>query len=454
MRPSLIGRYVGEVLLAMVLSLSTCLLIGMIAPVVTSLFSGGVDIFGRRIVFDREGVPRVEVREVTYSHRGQSRQVTWYDLDGNRIAVYPEHQAPRLGFGVILDLDTVLKSNWRGGRRSDLTGWRFLPPPGLEVAMWHKLPYRGLLVGYLYPYGRLIGHIGPDGLIEPGGVIGQRFRNPRFIASPGQLGQIWVDVDKIYSIDLERMTVRKLWTSPFGPIRALGYYGQMGIILCGNKIQVIDFQNFLPRMRLEGELPPDLRHHVAWQVAWCKDRLIIANLGERSMTAYYLDAKGRVLDSKKIGDTSIKGMSRLRMIALTVASSITTPWAGISLQYVLKYKFPDAFRLVEQWTNWPYQQPFLTISLVLTAFSVFLTYRHLRLRSTTFQMVLGLLGTLLLSWPGHLVCRTLFDVAARTPCPACGRPRAVDRPTCPHCRARWPDPPQKGCEILIPPKLA
>jgi hypothetical protein len=451
MRIGTLGRGVGEVLLAAVLSVGLCLLVGLLAPLLTSLFAGGhFDFFARRMVFDRDGIPRIEVRELTYSHKQQTRQVTWYDLDGNKVGTYPEHQAPRQGFGAIVDLDLVLTSSWRGGRRGDLTGWRFLPPPGAEVPLWYKLPYRGLLAGYIYPYGRPIGQIGPDGFREPG-ESGPRFDNPRFIAAPGNLGQIWVDGNTLYSIDLEKMTCRRLWSSRSGRIRALGYFGRMAIVLCDNTLRVIDCDKFDLRTKLEGPMPPELRNNVAWQVAWVNNKLVIATLAQRETIVYHLGSDGRPLRTPwKFGTEPAQGMSRLRKIALTVASSITTPWVGMGLQYVLKYKFPDTFRILEQWLNWPYQPFFLSISLTITAISTFLTWWHLRLRTTPFQMLLGLFGTVLLGWPGHLVCRTLFDVSARVPCPVCGRSRTADRWTCPHCGSRWPAPDRTGCEILLP----
>jgi len=421
----------------------------MLAPLATNLMAGGIDFFKRRLVFDREGTPRWEVREITYSHRQQSRQVTWYDLENHLVGTYPDSQAPRLGFGVLLDLDAVLWSGWRGGRRNDLTGWRFLPPPGAEVPIWHKLPSRGLMVGYLYPYGRLIGYLGPEGVVESG-QPGPRFVNPRFIASPPHLGQVWVDQGTIYSIDLDRMTVRRLWTSPSGPIRALGYIGHRAVVLCGNTLRVMDFDGVNVRTLLEGPLPEGLREHVAWQISWVKDRLVISNFGEHRVRIYQLGPDGRELNAWDTGVPPTSSLGRVRKVALTISAAITTPWAGVTLQWFLKRRFPEAYRLVEPWVTWPYRPSFLAISLTLTIVSVILTWWHLRLRGTGFQMGLGLVITLLLSWPGHLVCRTLFDLSCRLPCPACGRLRAVNRANCPRCRARWPAPPRTGYEILLP----
>jgi hypothetical protein len=444
-----LARYCGEVLLAAILSIGLCLLVGMLAPIATNLMAGGSDFFSQRVVFDRDGIPRMERREMTYSHTQRMRRVTWCDLDGKPVGTYLDHQAPRLGIGAIFDLDVVLSSGWRGGHRNDLTGWRFLPPPGAEVPLWQKLPGEGLLIGYLYPYGRLIGYLGPQGYAEPGQST-PRFRDPRFVASLPHLGQIWVDRDRIYAIDMDRLTCHCLWTSPSGPIRALGCFGHMAFVLCGDTLRAMEFDGLKIRTRMEGPLPDDLRHNVAWQVAWVNDKVVICNLGAQNIVVYHLAQDGRQLDQWKIGMPSTRGMSRTRKVALTVASAITSPWMGMSLQVLLKYRFPDAYRLVESWVSWPYRPPFLAISLILTIVSTMLTWWHLRSRSTRFQMALGLFGTLLLSWPGHLVCRSLFDLPARVPCPACGRPRAVDHMTCPRCKARWPIPPQTGCEILLP----
>jgi len=434
-----------------VLSLGLCLLVGMLAPVATNLMAGGVDFFGRRLVFDREGNPRIEARAMTYSHKSTSRQVVWYDLDNRQIGTYAEHQAPRLPMGPLIDLNTVLMSTWRGGRRSDLTGWRFLPPPGAEVPIWHHLPYTGLMVGYLYPYGRLIGYMGPEGFMEPDGTKA-RFLRPRYIGSQPSLSQIWIDGGQIYSIDFDKLTCRRLWKSPDGPIRALGYHWNLGFVLCGNKLRVLEFAGPVLHTRMEAEMPPDLRNHVAWQVGWANDKLVICNFGTSRVIIYHIDKNGRATRQRETGMPTTEGMSRTRKLALTIASAITTPWIGMGIQTLLEYRFPNAYRMIEQWLLWPYQLPFLSISLSLTLASVFLTWLHLRKRSTAFQMVLGLLGTLLLSWPGHLICRTLFELPARVPCPACGRLRAVTRETCSKCHARWPEPAMMGYEIIIPAK--
>lgn len=446
MRPGRLYRSVGEVLLAGVLCVALFVLAGMLAPIATNLMAGGGDLFSRRVVFDKEGVPRLEFRKVSYSHRTRKRDVTWYDLDGNEVGTFRERRAPRLRLGGIVDFNTVLRTGWRGGRRSDVTGWRYLPPPGAEVPIWHRLPYRGLLAGYLYPYGRPIGHIGREGFVEPG-QAGTPFVNPRFIGSQPELGNVWIDGDCIYAIDLEEMTVLPLWKSSSGPIRALGYVEKMGIVLSGNTLSVIDASL---QTKLEATLPEDLRNHVAWQVGWLKDRLVISNVSHRDVIVYHITCDGEVLDPWRLKVPLSPDLSRTRIVALTVASSIMSPWVGAGLQQFVEAEFPNAFRLVKRWLDWPYRPRFLAISLTVMFVSTLLTWWHLWRRSTPFQMMLGLIVTLTFSWPGHLVCRSLFDVAARVPCPTCRRRRPTDRPACPSCRTRWPSPTETGCEILLP----
>ncbi|MBN1344723.1 MAG: hypothetical protein JXQ73_18670 [Phycisphaerae bacterium] len=446
MRMGLQGRRLGEVLLATILCLGLFIVMGMLAPISTNLTGGHIELFARRVVFDREGIPRIEFREVAYSYKERTRKVTWYDIDGNEIGTYPEHRAPALRLGGIVDFNAVLRSAWRGGRRADLTGWRYLPPPGAEVPIWHLLPYRGLLVGHLYPYGRLIGHLGPEGPVEPDDAE-QRFVNPRYIGDVPNLGSIWVDVDRIYAIDLAHMTVRKLWQSKNGPIRALGWVNNMGILLCGNQLEVIDVTL---RTRLKAELPEKLRGNVAWQVAWLKDRLVISNVTQMHAIVYHLFEDGRQSEPWVVNVPLSRGMSRTRKVALTVAASIMSPWAGAGLDRFMALQFPEVHRLIENWLNWPYRPTFFALSLTFTVVSTLLTWWHLRRRSSWFDMALGLIVTLVFSWTGHLVCRTLFEVPARVKCPACRRPRPTDRPKCPSCSAGWPPPPQSGYEIILP----
>lgn len=447
-----LSRHLGEVLLALVLCLGAFMLVGMTAPIATNMMAGrGAYLFDRRVVFDNEGRPRIEITEYDYSHKQRRRNVTWYDLEWNKIGTYPMHQAPRLALGGIVDLNTVLRAGWRGDHRADLTGWRYLPPPGLEVPIWHKLPYRGLLVGYIYPQGHLIGYIGRNGFIAPG-ETGEGFVDPRYIASVPKLGDVWVDGDRVYAIDLDRKTVLPLWKSPSGAIRALGFVNRMGITICGNTIRVIDpsLKNLFHGPILEGPLPEKLRENVAWQVAWHKDRLVISNLSHRHAIVYHLSPTCEIMDRWELDVPVARALTRTRMVALTVASSIMAPWAGALIQQLMEAKFPEVYRLIDQWLDWPYQPPFLAISLVLTLLSAVLVWWHLRARSTTFQMVLGVCVALLFSWPGYVVGRSLFEVDARVPCPACGRRRATSQPKCPHCKARWPAPIQTGCEILLP----
>ncbi len=446
MAPDRLSKRVGEVLLAAVLCVGLFLMVGMLAPITTNVMAGGADLFSWRVVFDKEGMPRLELREMSYSYKQRTRQVTWYDFDFNEIGTYNEGKTRSLRLGGIVDFDAVLRSGWRGGRRADLTGWRFLPPPGAEAPIWHRLPYRGQLVGYLYPYGREIGRLGPQGLIEPG-QTGARFVDPRYVVTVPKLGSIWVDGEHVYSIDLERMTVALLWTSPSGPIRALGYVKRMGIALCGDTLRVIDLDL---QTQMEGPLPDDLRKNVAWQVGWLKDRLVIANVSHRHVIVYHLSPEGEILLRREVAIPLSRGMSRTRFAALTVASSIMSPWVGAGLQQFLERKFPDTYRLVQRWVDWPYRLRFLAVSLAFTLISTVLVWWHLRRRSTRFQMALGLVVTLMFSWPGYLVCRSLFEVAARVRCPSCGRRRATDRPRCHRCQAGWPSPRETGCEILLP----
>jgi len=446
MRSGGLPRYLGEALLALVLCVGLFIVSGMLAPISTNLTGGAAELLSRRIVFDRDGKPCIEYRETTYSHRRRSRVVTWYDIDGNQIGTYPEHKAPRLRLGGILDFNEVLKGSWRGGRRADLTDWRFLPPPGMEVPIWHRLPYRGLLAGHVYPYGRQIGYLGPKGFIEPD-KTGPGFVDPRYIATVPLLGPIWVDRDRIYSIDLEKLKVRELWRSPSGPIRALGYVHRMAVVLCGNTLRVIDPSL---EVRLEAELPLDLRRNVAWQVAWMKDRLVISNLAQMHAIVYHLSPTGEVLERWEVDVPLSRGMSRTRKVALTVAASIMSPWVGVALDEFLGYTFPNVHRLIRDWLDWPYRLPFLTVSLIFTFISTALIWRHLRLRCTRFQMGLGLAITVVFSWPGYLVGLSLFELASRIACPSCRRPRATDRQVCPYCGADWPGPSMTGSEILLP----
>jgi len=450
MWPGRLYRYIGEVLLAAVLCAGLFILVAMLAPMATNLTATGGG-FLRRVVFDREGTPRIEHRELTYSHKSRSRTVTWYDLDGNKIGSYPQRRAPYLHTGALVDFNKVLTAGWRGRRRNDASRWRYLPPPGQEVPIWHRLPYRGLLAGYLYPYGRPLGYIGPKGFIEPG-ETGPRFVDPRYIASPGKLGDVWVDQDRIYLIDLDKMTCRRIWRSPSGPIRALGYLGNLGVVLYGNTLEIVDWTL---QTQLVATLPEDLRHEVAWRIAWLQDkqgerRLVIGNVGGQEVIVHHLSPEGETLATWKAQMPATRGLSRTRRAVLTVASSVMSPWVGAGLQQFLRHGFPETYRLVRRWVDWPYQPPFLAISLGFTIVSMLLTWSHLRLRSTPFQMGLGLMTALLFSWPGYLVCRSLFELAARVPCPTCGRPRSTDRLQCPRCRARWPLPRETGLEIILP----
>ncbi len=443
-----LGRSLGEILLALMLCASVFLVMWMAIPISTNLTGGEQEVINRRVVFDKEGMPRIEIREYAVSTRRRRRMVTWYDVEHNKIGTFPDHKAPRLRLGGFFDFNEVMREGWRKGRRADLTGWRYLPAPGEQEPIWHLLPYRGLMTGYVYPFGRHLGYLGREGFIPPGGT-GPGFDDPRKIATIGKLGDIWVDGRRIYAVNLDQRTVIKFWESPDAPIRAVGVVGNMGVVLCGNTLRVIDWTR---RVRLEAELPEPLRRNVAWRAAWLKDRLVLCNLAFQRATVCHIGTDGELIgEPLKVRVPASGGLRRAKRIVLSVAATVMSPWAGIALDKFLLWAFPNVHRLFEAWFRWPYDPTYFAISLALTLISTVLGWWHLRLRSSVFQMCLGLSLTLLFSWPGFLVCLTLFDVASRVPCPTCSRPRPADRETCPHCKAPWPAPPLTGCEILLPP---
>ncbi len=445
-----LARCFGEILLAFVLCAGLFCVASMLAPISTNLTASGQDLFAWRIVFDRKGVPRLEHRQSLSSHKRRQRIVTWYDLDGNEIGEYPEHKAPRSRLGHMADFTEVLEPSWRGGRRADLTGWRYLPVPGMEAPIWHELPYVGLFVGYLYPYGRLLGYLGPEGQIDPNEPHA-RFSDPRYIATAPILGNIWVDGKRLYAIDLDRQTVLTLWESPAEPIRALGWVRNMGIILCGNTLRVIDVKL---KTHLKAELPPDLRKNVIWQTAWIDDKLVICNLAPAHCVVYHIATDGSILDRWKVDVPSSKGLSRSRKVTLTVAASIMPPWVGMLIDKLLEQRFPNVHRMIGSWLRWPYRADYFAISLGVTLLAAVLTWWHLRLRSTRFDMGLGIGMALLFSMPGYVVARSLFLVSERLACSSCGRLRPTDWDRCPHCGAPWPAPAQTGTEILLSPAEA
>ena len=140
MRPGRLYRSVGEILLAGVLCVALFVLAGMLAPIATNLMAGGGDLFSRRVVFDKKGVPHLEFRKISYSHRRRKRDVTWYDLDGNEVGTFTERRAPRLRLGGIVDFNAVLRSGWRGGPPGGSFCW--MPGGRSPRPFWRAWSYR------------------------------------------------------------------------------------------------------------------------------------------------------------------------------------------------------------------------------------------------------------------------------------------------------------------------
>ena len=88
------------------------------------------------------------------------------------------------------------------------------------------------------------------------------------------------------------------------------------------------------------------------------------------------------------------------------------------------------------------------ISAALCAVAGWLIGRRYRLPTHT-QLAWALFH-LLTGFPGLLAFLCVRDWPAQEPCPACEKPRLVDREHCEHCGADFSPPEKTGTEIFAP----
>ncbi len=358
-------------------------------------------------------------------------------------------------------------------------------PPGER---WYYVPPEGALVGYDIQTKRLIGRVGPDGFVAAGERPRRRFQGKPYYpddlydASPC----VFLDFPEVvYTVDLTRRTIRKLftpaegqtvqWARPWwdGSRKTL-----LAVICTEQSVHVVDEAG---RTVFSAPLLDDLSHQGPLRVArleqprrfvvWYEPVLLHGLDAGKTMPGRLVeyDPAGREIARRPVeprplarpsdaqalfglatapaegtalfaltrdilsGDGSYRQQRvRLLSVLLVMASTYFIPGAGwhsgAERGQVLAF------------------EGLVVVSALLSALLCFLLAR--RHSFSWARCLVWSLGGLLFGPAGLLLLLAVQDWPARIACPGCGKPRVVSRDTCEHCGAAHATPAADGTEIF------
>ena len=176
----------------------------------------------------------------------------------------------------------------------------------------------------------------------------------------------------------------------------------------------------------------------------------------RSGMPFYLDemdAQGRILHTVTIPPE--KPGKEIRKVSDYVSAAVTAPLpylGGIAWTEVRALAGDRSAKATLKWmfgmgrgAIWFTATCFAISSVILAGLAYLWALRSAFPRSAAWRWALFVLA---FNLGGLVAFRLAADWPVRLKCPACGKPRRVDDPDCPHCGAAWPVPERDGTEIF------
>jgi hypothetical protein len=352
---------------------------------------------------------------------------------------------------------------------------------------WYYVPHEGWLVGYDRQTKRLIGRVGPDGFVPAGEQPRERFQGrpyyPDFLFEAGQC--VYLDFpDGVYTVDLARRTIRKLFTPDEGqtvqwalPWRDVTRKRALAVVCTDRSVHVVDEAG---RTVFSTPLVGDFHQHGPIRVArldhpprfvvWYEPGLLDGLDARKTMPDHLVeyDPAGRELARRTVPPRPLaRPADAQALFGLATSPAEAVLFAGardivsgvgshrdqrirplpVLLKLVSNYFIPGAgwHSGAERGQVLTFQGLVLVSALFCALGSFLLARRHAfsRVRCLGWS-----LGGLLFGPAGLLLLLAVQEWPARIACRGCGKPRVVTRDTCEHCGAAHALPAVDGTEIF------
>jgi hypothetical protein len=440
---------------------------------------------------------------VVHNHEGRIRSIT--DLEGQ---VPPEVQGKWLDEHVLKELrgPAAVTQDRSGPRtRSYRNTGRFLvefgndSKPGDEK--WCYVPDRGRLFGYDKYTKQFVGSFGPEGFCPPNEQPRERFQG-EMLSGFSIFYLSWADdylvfADRVEAVDFRKRTVQTLFVPPAGEtflwasrLRHEKPEVKLGGVATDRSVHVLDeggsrvfsapwaYDRERYHLKAVTRLEDPLRYRVLYSPRWYLELETLETLPE-CVVEY--DAAGCEIARHTLpARPQITGYFLRPLLALVEPSDrqvwfglVTPPAEAGALVGTTQSLFSDfrasrgtemglPLQFLAQTTTgfvpgagWNMRTDgglvfgFTALMLLSAAACALVCFLLARRYSFSQRRRLGwALCGLLFGPTGLLLMLALQEWPARIPCPACHRPRRVDRERCEHCGAPHARPAPDGTEIF------
>lgn len=312
---------------------------------------------------------------------------------------------------------------------------------------WHWTR-EGRLAGYEARTHRFVGSLGPGGLVNGNTSPGERFLRPGFggyYISPRTLATS----NTVYKLDLRSRAARPIFTASAGD-RIVGSRD------VSDSATIVVTKQFIQMVDKEGKILCQLPHDPQY-----REPNLIAVYPLERRDDFVLWIYPPRLQRQRL-ETKIK-CQMVRISGGEVGPRTELPAANPSrpgdarMDQVISFFVPPEFPFIKPLlfrlalSHVPIQWQLVEIALMsagLCAVAGWLIGRRYHL-PTRAQFAWALFH-LLAGFPGFLAFLCVRDWPAQEPCPACKRPRLVDREHCEHCGSSFSAPEMSGKEIFAP----
>lgn len=352
----------------------------------------------------------------------------------------------------------------------------------------------GRLLGYDVYYNQLLGSFGPNGFTPAGQQPDERFHKAlRFRSNPrrGLPVEFLIFPDAVYTVDLSRRAIRRIFASPTG--ESVAYTSrwsdpldkkQAGLIVSTDRsfhflteegVPVVTVPRLYDREKYRtvfaGRLEKPERY-VIWYQSWVWWTTSVEPQEYKSLPSYYheYDPTGREIAHQTVppppyADASYSQALFGLFTPMTEAATLVGACRllrseeqvngdmkkGVLLFYLEDIKYCIPTTAADKRTPGGLIAGYLAlILLAATASALGCLVLARRSAFSRARCIRWALCGLLFGLPGFLLMIALLEWPARIACPKCRHFRVVTRDTCEHCGAPHAPPAPDGTEIFEP----